>query len=380
MKSLLHYGEKEMNKTAENSRVLVAMSGGVDSSTAVFLLKEAGNQPEGVTFKLWCHGSDNRYLKIIQKVQSICSKLEIKHHVLDIEKEFKESVVQQFVDDYLSGITPNPCVFCNRTIKWRHLLATADRLEIPFVATGHYVRLKKNAHGYHEILKGVDPSKDQSYMLWQLSQEALGRTLFPLGARLKIDIKTIADKLGLHDGDQKESQDVCFLPDNDYREFLMSFSPERIAGISRGELVDEHLNVLGFHDGFHNFTIGQRKGFKMGFSNRKYVKEIDAANNRVMITDNEHLFSRQMIIRDVNWVSTLPQDEIEGLVKIRYNHKGVFSRINPIDKNRYLVEFSEPQRAVTPGQSAVLYQGDRLMLGGIIVSGDKPNYQEIKHA
>ncbi|MBN2601317.1 MAG: tRNA 2-thiouridine(34) synthase MnmA [Candidatus Marinimicrobia bacterium] len=368
-----------MNKTTDNCQVLLAMSGGVDSSVAAFVLKEQGYQPEGVTFKLWCHGSDNRYPEIIQRAQSVCSKLEIKHHVLDIEKEFKETVVQQFADDYLSGITPNPCVFCNRFIKWRHLLATADRLGIPYVATGHYVRLEKNADGYHEILKGVDPSKDQSYMLWQLSQEALRRTLFPLGSRLKNDIKAIADNLCLHDGEQKESQDVCFLPDNDYREFLQSYCPERIAEISQGELVNDNLQVLGFHNGFHNFTIGQRKGFKKGFSKRKYVKEIDAANNRVMITDNEQLFSRQMTIRDVNWVGAPPANRIEGIVKIRYNHKGVQSQVSAIDKNRYLVEFSEPQRAVTPGQSAVLYLNDRLILGGIIVGGDKPNYQEIKH-
>jgi len=369
-----------MNNTADKSRVLIAMSGGVDSSTAAYLLKENGFQPEGITFKLWCHGADEHYRKIVKRAQAICGIIGIKHHVLDIEKEFKETVVQQFVDDYLSGITPNPCVFCNRAIKWRHLLATADRLGFPYVATGHYVRLEKNMlSGRYEILKGIDLSKDQSYMLWQLSQEALGRTLFPLGARFKIDIKAIADKLGLHTADQKESQDVCFLPDNDYREFLMSFSPERIAGISRGELVDENSNVLGYHDGYHNFTIGQRKGFKMGFSKRKYVKEIDAANNRVVIADNEHLFSRQMIVRNVNWVSTFPENTIEGTVKIRYNHKGVQSKMKAVNENRYLVEFSEPQRAVTPGQSAVLYQDDRLIMGGIIVGSDKPNYQESEH-
>ena len=361
-------------------RVLVAMSGGVDSSTAAYILQKEGCQPEGVTFKLWCHGVEDQYREVVQRAQRICSKLGIKHHVLDIEKEFKETVVQQFVDDYLSGITPNPCVLCNRTIKWRHLLATADRLGMSLVATGHYVRVeKKMLSGRYEILKGIDQFKDQSYMLWQLSQDALGRTLFPLGARLKNDIKTIAADLGLHHDSQKESQDVCFLPENDYREFLQSYSPEKIAGISRGELVDENSNVLGYHDGFHNFTIGQRKGFKMGYAKRKYVKEIDAANNRVVITDDEHLYNHQMIIRNTNWVSADPENSIEGIIKIRYNHKGVQSIVKAINENRYLVEFSAPQRAVTPGQSAVLYRDDRLIMGGIIVSNNKSNYQEVSY-
>ena len=351
----------------QGNTILVAMSGGVDSSVAAYLLQEDGYNPIGVTFRFWRHEGADHTDEIIQQAQKICKTLGIGHRVVDLENEFKETVVEQFVEDYLSGITPNPCVFCNRQIKWRHLLKLADEIGAPLVATGHYVRIEKNDFtGRFEIIKGVDSGKDQSYVLWQLSQDALSRTKFPLGTKYKSDIKEISDELSLPLGNQKESQDVCFLPDNDYRDFLRRYVPARIKAISKGELLDEQGNVLGCHDGFHNFTIGQRKGFKMGFSERKYVKQIDARKNQVTISGNDGLFSESMILGNVNWVSSEPREEADGIITIRYNHKGIGCKIHAVEKNRLIVEFNEAQRAVTPGQSAVLYKNDRLILGGII--------------
>jgi tRNA-specific 2-thiouridylase len=352
----------------QNQKVLVAMSGGVDSSVAVYLLQQDGFEPVGVTFKLWCHSVADHPKRVVESARDISRKLGVEHYVLNIEKEFEETVVQQFVDDYLEGITPNPCVFCNRQIKWRNLLDFADQHAIPFVATGHYARIMDNeSTGRFEIQRGIDKRKDQSYMLWQLSQKALRRTIFPVGGYLKKDVQKVAQDMGFPMIDQKESQDICFLPDNDYREFLRSYAPRQIAPVGGGELIDEAGNVLGYHDGFYHFTIGQRKGFKMGFAKRKYVKAIDARKNLVVIADNDRLFSRKMLIRDVRWVSSAPVKQTAGLLKIRYNHKGVPSTLKSIGNGHWLVEFREPQRAVTPGQSAVLYREEKLILGGIIV-------------
>lgn len=356
-----------MNNRSGKGTVVVAMSGGVDSSVAAYLLKKDGYNPIGVTFKLWCHEGSDHIDAIIHRAEKISRQLGIDHRTVDIEKEFEETVVHQFIEEYLAGITPNPCVFCNRVIKWRYLLRMAEELQAAYVATGHYVRIVKNQNSArYEIHTGLDPQKDQSYVLWQLSQEMLSKTKFPLGTLNKAEVKKLADELGLSFSEQKESQDVCFLPDNDYRGFLNRYVPRKVAAISRGELLDEQGQFLGYHDGFYNFTIGQRKGFKRGFSERKYVKQIIADKNQVIMSGNDSLFSDGMVLEGVNWVSDNSQAETDGVIKIRYNHKGVSCHVEEIKPDHLKVRFEERQRAVTPGQSGVLYRGDRLVLGGII--------------
>lgn len=360
-----------MTTTEKDRRVLLAMSGGVDSSVAALKLTEAGYQPVGLTLKLWCHGGHKNFTTIRKRAGRVCHQLGIPHAVLDIETEFEEGVVRPFVDEYLSGRTPNPCVFCNRLIKWRHLIEYADREGISWVATGHYARLfRPRADGRFELRRARDARKDQSYALWRLRQDQLRRTLFPMGDLAKAEAVRIAREKGLIDGLPAESQDICFLPDNDYREFLASYVPQRLARIPRGELVDEQGNIVGKHAGYYHFTIGQRKGFGRGFGGRRYVKAIDAKCNRIVIAENEKLMSSRMLIEQLNWVSVVPQRELEGVVKIRYNHKGVKCRSQMREDGKMMVKFEQPQRAVTPGQSAVIYADDRVLLGGIIVKGE----------
>jgi tRNA-specific 2-thiouridylase len=344
------------------------MSGGVDSSVAAYLLKQTGYEPLGVTFRFWSFQGRQQTDALISRAEKIARQLGIAHQTVTVEKDFEEIVVKQFVKDYLWGITPNPCVFCNRLIKWQNLLQIAEELDASFIATGHYVRIEKSQDGSrYQILRGVDSKKDQSYVLWQLSQVALGKTILPLGSMHKSEVKKIAVELELPAADSRESQDACFLPDNNYREFLQQYVPERVAAIGRGELLDERGKVLGFHSGFHNFTIGQRKGFKMGFDRRKYVKQILADKNQVIIANGESLFSSGMVLRDLNWISEAPQATLEGLVQIRYNHRPAHCQAEMVDQDRMRINFAQKQRAVTPGQSAVLYQDNRLIFGGIIL-------------
>ncbi|MFA6742817.1 MAG: tRNA 2-thiouridine(34) synthase MnmA [Candidatus Neomarinimicrobiota bacterium] len=348
-------------------KVIVALSGGVDSAVAAWLLKQKGFEPIGVTFKMWRLKDDRAQAEAIERAARVCEILGISHLIADLQMEFEEQVVRHFADEYLAGLTPNPCVVCNHGIKWQNLLKLADECGAEKIATGHYVCTDFDpATGRYRILKGLDSSKDQSYALWQLTQPDLARTLFPLGELTKTAVKQISAEQNLIIGDIGESQDVCFIAEDDYRRFLMEYVPDKVRAIGRGELVDETGKVLGLHDGFYNFTIGQRKGFRIGFKERRYVKSIDASANRVVIATNESLFSARMIIRNFNWVSIPASDEFEGVVKARYNHKGVKAHGCRIDDNAYEIEFAEPQRAICPGQSAVVYQGDCLILGGII--------------
>jgi len=350
-------------------KVLIAMSGGVDSSVAALQLIENGYHPIGVTLRMWRPGRDKHLEDAVRKSKEICKRLNIPHKVVDVRSDFEKSIVQDFVNGYLSGVTPNPCVYCNKQIKWEKLIDLADKMDVEFIATGHYARVfhNENSHRY-EILEGIDHSKDQSYALWQLSQDNLRKTMLPLGNVRKSEVFEIAKKNGLFYSDLSESQDICFIPNNNYRDFLVDYVPERIHKIGRGELVDEEGSVLGFHNGFYNFTIGQRKGFKMGFGGRRYVKEIDAKNNRIVISKEEGLYSMEMVLNKINWVSIPSVSSLKGIVKIRYNHPGIKCYVETYRSDTLKVTFDEPQRAVTPGQSAVLYQGDKLIFGGIITT------------
>jgi tRNA-specific 2-thiouridylase len=348
-------------------KVIVALSGGVDSAVAAWSLFQNGYEPIGVTFKMWRLKDDLTQTEAIERAARVCGILGIAHLVVDLQPEFEEQVVQKFANEYLAGLTPNPCVGCNRCIKWQNLLKLADQHGVEKIATGHYVRTDFDpVAGRYRILKGLDNSKDQSYALWQLTQPDLARTLFPLGELTKTTVKQIAAEQNLIVGDIGESQDVCFIPDDDYRRFLIEYVPDKIQAIGRGELVDESGKVIGLHDGFYNFTIGQRKGFRIGFKERRYVKVIDAAKNRVVIANDAALSASGMIIDNVNWVGMAAAEEFRGLVKVRYNHRGVGCHGYRIGEGSYEIKFDEPQRAVSPGQSAVIYEDDNLLLGGII--------------
>jgi|UPI00039CB50C tRNA-specific 2-thiouridylase len=348
--------------------ILVALSGGVDSSVAALLLKQQGYVVTGVTFRLW-KASESLAEEGIIRAQRVCDKLQIRHLVIDLRQLFEERIVKNFVDEYLQGATPNPCVNCNRQIKWMQLRQIAEQENIDWIATGHYARIGKDSStGRYQLLKAADQSKDQSYALWRLTQQDLARTVFPLGELSKPKVKQLATEAGLIQGTLRESQDICFLPDNDYRKFLLEYAGSRIQAIGRGEIVMTDGKVVGQHAGFYNFTIGQRKGFKRGFKERLYVKSLEPAKNRVVIAPRAELAAQGMIIKEVNFVSLPESSEFAGEVKIRYGGQAVRGQGRRIDQERFVLRFETPQFAVCPGQSAVVYENERLLLGGVIES------------
>ncbi len=349
-----------------SKKVLVGMSGGIDSSAAASLLQNEGFQPVGVTFVVAPYSDTTLFQAEAQKAKLVCKKLGIDHITLEID-DFEEEVVAPFADAYLQGETPNPCIICNRRIKFRYLYKEAQKRNIENIATGHYARVKYDSnHKRYQLLKGLDQSKDQSYFLWKLSQKYLSKIIFPLGQRKKSKIAKYVDTKGLIERKTGESQDICFIPGNDYRQFLAEYKPEFIDNFQKGQIIDPDGDVLGTHSGFYNFTIGQRKGFHVDRPGKQYVKSIDPKNNQITVTGNQDLFSKQMVIKDCNWISIDEQEEIEGLLKPRYRSKGALCRATKIGENQYRIEFEKKQRALTPGQSAVLYQDDKVIFGGII--------------
>jgi len=357
----------------EQSRVLLAMSGGVDSSVAAFLLQQAGYEVIGITLKMWSyeqtyHGkivakSDSDF---IQDAQALAKKLNIEHHVVDIQDDFARTIIQNFVDEYFSGRTPNPCVLCNPTMKFGTLFHYADQLGCEKVATGHYLRLK-NENGRYFVSIGQDLTKDQSYVLWKMSQAQLSRCLFPLGAFTKEEVKAQARAYGIDSiAEKRESYDVCFIPDGDYRSFLQMQCPDACEVLRGGIICDKNGKWLGKHRGYPFYTIGQRKGLEVAMGHPIYVTHIDPENNKVILGEKEELLSQTLFVTDFNIskYETLPEN-YRTLVRIRYKDAGAMATIHHAG-NRLRCDFDTPVSAVTPGQSAVFYDGEDVVGGGVI--------------
>jgi tRNA-specific 2-thiouridylase len=359
--------------------VAIAMSGGVDSSVAAALLKEDEYNVIGLTMHLWdyesvggnvCHESSCCSVESIDDARAVCQSLGIPHYVIDVRDDFEKHVISNFVSEYMSGRTPNPCVLCNSMMKWTSLFARARLLGADMIATGHYAQIvHADAEGRYMMLKGIDDGKDQSYALWALTQEQLARTLFPVGRFSKKQIRQFADDLDLKTKDQEESQEICFIPDNDYGRFLRERVPAIHEQLKGGEIVNTNGDVLGHHDGYPFFTIGQRKGLGISVGKPLYVLDIDPDNNQIVVGDKADLETNGLIAGSVNWVSIEPpQEAVEAIVKIRYNDTGKAAGVIPQEDGTVRILFDHNHQAVTPGQSAVFYEDNRVLGGGIIMN------------
>jgi tRNA-specific 2-thiouridylase len=351
-------------------RVLVGMSGGVDSSVTAHLLKQQGFEVIGITMKVWPQDCISRAEdkccgpSAIADARGVAHKLGVPHYVVDEADQFERLVIDYFSSEYRAGRTPNPCVMCNELLKFGNLWSKAAALGADYIATGHYAIIE-HLEGGAVLRKGRDTRKDQSYFLFSLSQRQLGRALTPLGGMTKPEIREIARQLGLRVADKPDSQEICFVPGNNYKEFLRSHLGED--GFHRGGIYHTDGAHLGEHHGIEMFTIGQRKGLPGGSPKPLYVVDIDPGTSRVIVGGQEELIREEFEVDRVNWL--LPVQEIPGevTVKIRYAHPGAQATLEPLDGHRARVKLRVPQRAVTPGQAAVFYSGDKVVGGGWIV-------------
>ena len=350
------------------TKVVVAMSGGVDSSVAAALLKQQGHEVIGMMLRLWSEPGkedSNRCCTPDSMAQArrVAAKLDIPFYVVDAKNVFRETVVQYFLDGYARGETPNPCLLCNRQIRWTFLLDHALALGADFMATGHYVRRKEDG-GKIALLRAVDPSRDQSYVLHVLTQEKLQRALFPVGEYPKTEIRRIAESFGLPTASRPDSQDLCFLAGEDYRNFLQRNAADMLRP---GEIVTRDGRVVGQHNGLPNYTIGQRKGLGAASPVPLYVLDKDAGTNTVIVGTQDELGTRELIAKDVNWIrGEAPTEPFRAEVKIRYTARPAWAWVTPLDGDQARVQFDAPARDVTAGQAAVFYVEEEVLGGGII--------------
>jgi len=356
------------------SKIAIAMSGGVDSSVAAALAVDQYGKEDvfGVTMKLFCYGKDEATEKsccstdAINDAAAVCKQLGIPHYVINLEKEFQNEIIDNFVSEYQDGKTPNPCVRCNSIIKFRHLLAKVRELGAETLVTGHYARVNHDKDGYH-LLTGLDKTKDQSYFLYNLDQDQLAHILFPLGGLTKPETRRLAEKYSLRTAHKAESQDICFVPTNT-KDFLTGK-----VDLKSGNIVDRDGMVVGKHEGLPLYTIGQRKGLGGGFAEPMFVTDIDIDKNELVVGKEEELYKNETQVEDVAWVDRAPELPVELDVKIRYNSVASASTIYSSSKvekqendNILKIIFTKPQKAITPGQTAVFYRGDEVVGGGII--------------
>lgn len=355
---------------AENKKVMIGMSGGVDSSVAAFLLQKESFEVIGATMKLY-NNEDIDFvsektccsLDDVLDAKSVCARLGIRHYTLNMTDDFKKEVIERFISAYQNGFTPNPCIDCNRYMKFSKMLHKAQELDIDYVATGHYARIEKQGDRYI-LKKAVDLSKDQSYVLYSLTQEQLKVTKFPLGNYTKQQVREIAEENGFINARKHESQDICFVPDGDYSKFIEYYTGKTYPC---GDFVDMNGKRLGEHKGIIRYTIGQRRGLGLALPASMYVVEKDVDNNKVILGFNDDLFKKEVNVKNISFTACDGLDKPERLcAKIRYNQKEQPATVTQTDENHFTIVFDEPQRAITKGQAAVLYDGDTVVGGGTI--------------